>query len=367
MFSRRSFVASSSALLIDAGFSFPALAASLPDVLRAATAGAATPAFGAVVIRNGKIDEIAAVGLRRLGRPEHVQIGDAWLIGSCGKPMTTAMIARLVDRGVLSWTAPLSTMLPDLAQTMRPDYRSVTLVQLLSHRAGLPRGDELVNDRTFSDPRPLPQQRHDFLALALKEPPVAAPGTAAHYSNAGFIAAGAIAERATGVPHEELMRREVFQPLGMSSVVFSQPAEGELSGHRDGRPAKPSESGPGVYNPAGLLRLTLQDWARFCLDQLAGAKGNGRLLSPASYRLMQTSLPGSDDAMTWGFDASLGGRKGPVLSHTGTDENWYASVNLFLDSGDGILLVANAGKSMGGDTADRAALKALLPTVSTPA
>ena len=236
---RRSFAASFGALLLDAGFSFPAQAASLPDVLRSAIAGTTTPALGALIIRNGKVDEIAAVGLRRLGRPEQVQIGDAWLIGSCGKPMTTAMIARLVDRGVLSWTTPLSMMLPDLAQTMRPEYRSVTLVQLLSHRAGLPRGDELVDDRTFSDPRPLPQQRVDFLALALKEPPVAVPGTVAHYSNAGFIAAGAIAERVTGVPHEDLMRREVFQPLGMSSVVFSQPTEGELSGHRDGR-ARPS-------------------------------------------------------------------------------------------------------------------------------
>jgi hypothetical protein len=63
----------------------------------------------------------------------------------------------------------------------------------------------------------------------------------------------------------------------------------------------------------------------------------------------------------------MGGRKGPVLSHTGTDRNWYASVNLFLASGDGILLAANAGKSMGGDTADEAAFKGLLPTVSTPA
>lgn len=367
MFTRRSFAASCGALLLDAGFILPALAASLSNVLRSAMAGTTTPALGALIIRNGKVDEIAAIGLRRLGQPEQVQIGDAWLIGSCAKPMTTTLIGRLVDHGVLSWTAPLSTMLPDLARTMRPDYRSVTLVQLLSHQSGLPRGDELVGDQLFSDNRPLPQQRINFMALALKEPPVSVPGTSAHYSNSGFIAAAAIAERATNVPYEQLMRREVFQPLGISSAVFSQPAEGELSGHREGRSAKATDSGPGLYNPAGILRLTLQDWARFCLDQMAGAKRKGRLLSPASYHLMQNPLPGIEDALTWGFDTNLGGRKGPVLSHTGTDENWYASVNLFPASGDAILLAANAGKSMGGDTADRAAFKALLPTVSTPA
>jgi CubicO group peptidase (beta-lactamase class C family) len=163
------------------------------------------------------------------------------------------------------------------------------------------------------------------------------------------------------------MHREVFLPLDMPSATFSQPAKGQLTGHQDGRPAIPTDSGPGIYNPAGVVRLTLRDWGRFCLDQLSGAKGKGRLLSPASYHLMQTPLPGIEDALTWGFDTSLAGRKGPVLSHTGTDRNWYASVNLFTASGDGILLAANAGKSMGGDTADRAAFTALLPTVSAPA
>jgi CubicO group peptidase (beta-lactamase class C family) len=39
---------------------------------------------------------------------------------------------------VLNWTTPLKQMLPDLAAKMRAEYRSVTLVQLLSHQSGLP-------------------------------------------------------------------------------------------------------------------------------------------------------------------------------------------------------------------------------------
>ena len=49
--------------------------------------------------------------------------------------MTATMIARLVDRGVLSWSAPLKTILPGVS--MRPEYEGVTLADLLSHRAGL--------------------------------------------------------------------------------------------------------------------------------------------------------------------------------------------------------------------------------------
>jgi len=370
MFTRRSFVASlGGALLFDGGFVHSAGDQSLTVVLRSAISGTAAPALGALVIRSGKVDQVAAVGRRGSprGRPERVELSDAWLIGSCAKPITTALIARLVDRGSLSWTAPLSAMLPDLAQIMLPDYRSVTLLQLLSHQSGLPLGDEALQVRFFTDRRPLPQQRLDYLAMVLKQPALSAPGTAVHYSSAGFIAAAAIAERA-GVPYEDLMHREIFQPLDMSSAVFGQPGERQLFGHRDGRPTKPMDSAPDLYNPAGLLRVSLNDWAKFCLDQLAGAKGRGKLLSPASYHLMQSPLPGvKGEALTWGFDPNIGGRKGPVLSHVGTDGSWYARVHLFPASGDGILLAANAGESMGGDKACEAALKAVLPMVSTPA
>ena len=78
-----------------------------------------------------------------------VQIGDFWHIGSCGKAMTVTLIARLVDRGVLSWTTPLGVLLPDQAATMNPQYSSVTLAQLLSHHSGLPH--DLKDVKAFED------------------------------------------------------------------------------------------------------------------------------------------------------------------------------------------------------------------------
>ena len=90
------------------------------------------------------------------------------------------------------------------------------------------------------------------------------------------------------------------------------------------------------------------------------------MLSAASYHLMQSPLPGADEGLGWGIDPTLRGRKGPVLEHTGSEGNWYALMILFPETEDGILTVANAGGSMGGDKATVAALKALLPSVSTP-
>jgi hypothetical protein len=61
------------------------------------------------------------------------------------------------------------------------------------------------------------------------------------------------------------------------------------------------------------------------------------------------------------------GRQGPAITHAGSDGNWNALVVLFAERGEGVLVVANAGESMGGDTACRNALRALVATMSDPA
>lgn len=349
----------------------PPDAIDLDAVLKSAMEGTNTPALGAVVMRDGKIAQQAVSGVRRNDGKNPAGVDDVWLIGSTGKPMTTALIAKLVDHGVLAWDAPLAQMLPDLADSMRPDYRSVTLVQLLSHRSGLPENmrDLKVLDTFFADARPLPEQRLAFISAALKDEPATAPGSEFVYSNTGFLIAAVIAERATRTNFEELLQREVFAPLGMTSVGFGPTPPGQPLGHRGGKPvtAAPRKSDDGVpmmYTAAGNMHMSLGDWAQFCLDQLAGSQGRGKLLTPASYQLMQTAQPGGNAGLDWGVQDSIAGRKGPVLVHGGSDGNWLAWVALFPNEGTGALVVANATDDMGGDKATRAVMGALFPSLS---
>ena len=250
----------------------------LTKILVSAKEGTRTPAMGAIIFRDGKIAASAMIGVRRTDRSDHALLGDRWIIGSTGKPQTVAMIARLVDRGVLAWDAHLSTMLPALADRMRPQYRDVTLIQLLSHHAGLPENisDAAYIQRFFVDKRPLDAQRLAYVTRALGEAPAYAPGSDFGYGNTGFLIAAAVAERATGKTYEALMRREIFQPLGMSSAGFGATPSGQPTGHDAGKPIGPSNAL--MFAPVGNLHMSLGDWARFCLYQLARSKGNGRLL-----------------------------------------------------------------------------------------
>ncbi len=336
--------------------------------LREAMAGKAAPGAAVVIIRDGKVVEEAHFGVRRLGGAP-VGAQERWHLGSDGKAMTATMIARLVERKKLSWTARLDEMLPELAATMRPEYRDITLLDLLSHRAGLPENhDDMTWFATFfQDRRPLPVQRLAYVTTALKDAPIGKPRGTPSYSNTGFLIAAVIAERATGRSFESLMREEVFRPLGMSSATFDEPGPAETAGHVDGHIATLTDSNPAMFVPAGGERMTLKDWARFCIDQMQGEAGGGKLLKPETYRLLHTGQGGTRNALGWGSAATIAGRKGPVLTHAGSDGNWYALVALFPESRNGVLVATNAAESMGGDKAATALIKAELPKLAPPA
>lgn len=305
------------------------------------------PAVGVVLIRHGRIADEAVAGVRARDDPVPVRKSDLWHIGSDEKAMTATMIARLVEGHVLSWQTPLSQLLPELSQSMRADYRAVDLIELLAHRAGL---QDLIDsdyyERLYHDSRPLHAQRIDYVRMALQWPPAFPPGTDAKYSNRGTVIAALAAEDATGVGYEELMQREIFRPLGMRSVRFDPPRAGDLAGH-DGDTPKygPHADNPPVDAPAGEIRLTLGDWAKFALDQMAGDEGRGSLLSKSSYVLLHTAQDGSIYGLGWGVRSSLDGVNGRFLTHSGSNGYWFARIILAPDTRSGLLLVTSSADS----------------------
>jgi hypothetical protein len=119
-------------------------------------------------------------------------------------------------------------------------------------------------------------------------------------------------------------------------------------------------------NPAGGVSLSLSDWAKFCIDQVNGAKGRGRLLVAADYKAMESPQPISGGGLDWGYEMNIDHWQGPVLEHGGSDEAWRSIALLFPDSGNALLVNANGDKNMGGDAADRSVMKALLPLAAHP-
>ncbi len=102
---------------------------------------------------------------------------------------------------------------------------------------------------------------------------------------------------------------------------------GEVSGRVPLDPADPGSDGPGWIGPAGIISISLKDWAVFAQDQLDGALGHGRLLRPATYRVLQTPVA-EHYALGWGALLNSDGMP-KVLTHEGSNGYWVSAVSIY--------------------------------------
>ena len=320
------------------------------------------PAIAALVQVGDRIEAQAAIGVRAVGHTQSVTKEDYWHIGSDTKSMTATLIARLVEQGFLRYDDTMAKIFPGVAVRMNPALHDVTLQQLLSHTSGLP---------TLTRPEQLPAfyavikgekgvraQRAAIADYYLVRKPATPPGEFS-YSNLGYIIAGAAAEERTGRTWEELIRSEVWKPLGIRSGGFGPPGKSgrydQPLGHDrvDGQwiaqdPGKPESDNPVAAGPAGTVHMSLQDWLTFARDQLDGERGAGKLLKAESYRRLHTPVV-KNYALGWGVFRGADGAT-ELLMHTGSNGYWVADVRIAPKHDTIVLTAINAG----GDQAEKA-------------
>lgn len=311
------------------------------------------PAMAAAVVTSTSVKYVGAVGVRKRGTDTPVTLDDLWHLGSDTKAMTSTLIARLVEQKKLRWDVTLGEVFPDLATGMHPDFRQVTLLQLLSHRSGLPPNLKASN-----------YSGDDVAALRLRavkeelaKAPTHPPGSNYEYSNLGYIIAGAVVEKVTGQTWEAAITENVFKPLGMTSAGFGGTGTpGKIDQPwphtANGKPTVangPIMDNPPVMSPAGRVHCTIQDWAKFVQDQLRGDRGEKALLTPESYQKLHTPPFAGDYALGW-ITATRSWGGGKVLNHAGDNTMNYA--NVWIAPGKDFALLICANQS--GDTGFRA-------------
>lgn len=305
------------------------------------------PALAAAIVTDDSIVEAAAVGSRRYGGPANVTVADQFHLGSDTKAFTATLLGVLVDEGRLNWMTTLPDVFPELAGTMRPEYRDVTLRELLSHSSGLLRDAAPRFDR--GTPR---EQRAELVTWALTQPPIGPRGRFS-YSNVGYAIAGAMAERLTNTPFEELMVTRVLQPLGITSGGFGpmgtpgledEPLQ-HTTNHAVVEPT-PAADVPPIYSPSGRLHMSVGDWARFARWRLAAEAGHQTLLRQATALALTepiVAVPGAGSyGMGWNLvDMSWAG--GRSIQHNGSNILNYSAAVLCPNLHFGIVVATNQG------------------------
>lgn len=165
--------------------------------------------FSAAAWAAGSSDGVlshGALGTPAAEDPRPIDEDALFDLASVTKPIVALALLRLVDRGELRLDTRVGEVLTDWPETAlsRADLRS-----LLTHTSGAP------------GPTPLWREHsgRDELLHALARLELAAPGRWC-YSSMGFIALGLVAERASGLPLDRLVAREITGPLGMQGTTY---------------------------------------------------------------------------------------------------------------------------------------------------
>jgi methyl acetate hydrolase len=275
--------------------------------------GAAAGVAAAVTSDKGTIYE-GAVGVRETGKSGPMTADTVVWIASMTKAITAVAAMQLVERGKLALDKPIAAVLPELANPqvlegfdaqgkprLRPAKGAITLRHLLTHTAGFTYDMWNADNARYLEHTGLPGITTCRNA-ALTTPLVFDPGTGWDYG-INIDWAGKAVEAVSGDDLETCFRRNIFEPLGMTSTSFRLSADqrARLAGMharaKDGSlQAMPFEmpQEPEFQMGGGGLYSTVQDYARFVRALL---NDGAPLVSPATFAEMARNNIGDLDVV----------------------------------------------------------------------
>lgn len=153
------------------------------------------------VERNGTILLEQALGLASVATQEPLAVDAQLRIGSLTKLWTRKLVLDAVERGTLRLGSRLDEWLPHV-----PQWKNVTLLQLLEHRSGLPRAGASTYE---------PASPEQAVEQCSKLPLSFEPGSQELYSNCGYDVLARVLELVEGEPFAQLLQRRLLDPLGM--------------------------------------------------------------------------------------------------------------------------------------------------------
>lgn len=191
--------------------------------------GINSPGISAAVAINGKLVWAGASGWADIEREVPMTTRSVFRIGSTSKALTSALLARLVDKNALTLDTPISTY--PVGQ-LNPKWQNITPRQLASHMAGIPHyGENTEFDGLY---RSISLNTHytnvaDATRLFDESELLFSPGEAFSYSSLGTVLLSAVMQESTNTQFQYAMRKEVLQPLGMQHTYAQEESNSDNS------------------------------------------------------------------------------------------------------------------------------------------
>jgi CubicO group peptidase (beta-lactamase class C family) len=314
----------------------------------------AVPGAAVGILQHGEIVLAQGYGVRQLGEPDAVDADTRFMIASNTKPLTTLMLAKLVDAGKFGWDTPVTEVMPTFTLGSAQATKEVRMRHLVCACTGLPRQDM---EWIFEGERMTPAS---VLALVATMQPNSPIGALYQYSNLMAGAAGYIGGQVQhpgveiGAAYDAAMQELVFDPLGMGSTTF------DVSEALRGNHARPHAldldgdmvqvdldvlSVDQVSRPDGGAWSTVNDLLRYLRMEL----NYGRLTDGSRYigtapllarRVQQVSR---GNRLGYGIGLKIDGSTGTqMLHHGGTTAGFISDVIWWPEHDVGAVILTNS-------------------------
>ncbi|HEX9164099.1 MAG TPA: serine hydrolase domain-containing protein, partial [Thermoanaerobaculia bacterium] len=310
------------------------------------------PAMSIAIVENDRVVYLKGFG-------EHVTPDTLFQIGSDTKAFTTTAMAMLVDEKKMSWDDPVRKYIEYFHLSDPCADSMVTLRDIVTHRTGLSRHDEIWDYTSMSRQNVI---RH--IANAKLSKPFR---SAYQYNNIMFMTAGEAVASAAKMPWSDFVKRRIFEPLGMTHTVVSE-EDWQRSDHTIGyhydpahqtvmpQSMQPYES----LAPAGTIKSSARDmaqWVRFQLNE--GSIDGKQLVSPnvlAETKSPQIIVPLVADAKEENPESNLSAyamawrvqdyRGELLVSHGGALNGFRAQVDMLPNQHSGFVVLSNLGRGL---------------------
>jgi CubicO group peptidase (beta-lactamase class C family) len=216
---------------------------------------------------------VDASGVADVSTGRAVSAATPFCLASTTKPITSTVLAALIDRGLIDLDAPITDRVPECLPALWAS-RSPTVREIATHTAGLGPHHRFF----YEDERSPVSVLEAVRTLARPTFPV---GSQWRYSNLGYGVLQLAMERAGGITMADLVQRHVFDPLAMTTSSWGGPRGPADAAVRYLSPTEPYAGYVTDHPPASEAWCSIDDLLSFGL-----AHARSSLLSPATHALV---------------------------------------------------------------------------------
>jgi len=315
------------------------------------------PGLAIAIVRNDSVIFARGYGVREYGKNEPVDEHTLFAIASTSKAFTVAALGMLVDEGRIHWDDPVRKHLPDFELQDPYVTRHVTIRDLLTHRVGVAREDNVWIASPFDRREIIRRLRHLDQVNSFRH--------GYSYNNLMYMVAGEVVAAAADTSWDAFVEERLFRPLGMTRTTSRfdvvQTRDNVSSSHilSDGKIIVMDRRNYDALGPAGSIFSSVWEMAQWIRLHLNGGVYEGkRLLKRETIEEMHTpQVVMRIDSVTkrmfptQNFSAyGLGwrlqdyhGRK--VVQHTGSVNYTRTQVGMIPSEGIGVVAIANLSSS----------------------